>query len=199
MNLSELNIKWFRSINDLGINHPVMNPIFEFFAEYTVLMLMMGTIVFWFTRKGKNRIMLLNAGISFVLAEILGKLAGQLHSNNQPFAELDNVNQLINKAIDNSFPSDHTILLFSVSFSIWFFRKKQGLSWMALAVVTAISRIGVGVHFPFDVLAGALIAMSSAFIIYWLNSKLNFSKKILSIYEKIEKMILTQKKQSKEM
>lgn len=199
MNLSELNIKWFRSINDLGINHPVMNPIFEFFAEYTVLMLMMGTIVFWFTRKEKNRIMLLNAGISFVFAEIIGKLAGQLHSNNQPFAELNNVNQLIEKAIDNSFPSDHTILLFSVCFSIWLFRKKQGLFWFTLAAATAISRIGVGVHYPFDVIVGAIIAISSALFIHWLNSKLNFSKKIISIYEKIEQMILTPKKQSKEM
>ncbi len=36
--------------------------------------------------------------ITFVMAEMMEKMAGRLHSNNQPFAELANVNQLIEKA-----------------------------------------------------------------------------------------------------
>lgn len=199
MIVTEMNIQWFRAINNLGINHPYVNPIFKWFAEYTVIILLLGLLAYWLNGKLESRIMCLNAGISFVLGEIIGKIAGQLHSNNQPFAELENVNQLINKAIDNSFPSDHTILLFSVSFSIWLFYKRQGLTWIALAVATAVSRIGVGVHYPVDVICGALIAISSAFIINWLNSKLYFSNKILFIYENVQQSLTKRKRQSKDI
>ena len=47
--------------------------------------------------------MLMCASIAFVLAEIIGKFAGLLHFNHQPFAVLSNTNQLIEKAINNSF------------------------------------------------------------------------------------------------
>lgn len=197
MNIADLNIILFRAINNLGINHSFMNPVYKFFAEYTVVILMIGVLAYWFPRKQVYRIMTINAGISFILAEMIGKLAGLIYSNKQPFAELANVNQLIDKTVDNSFPSDHTILLFAICFSIWIVRRTQGLLWLTLAAATAISRIGVGVHYPFDVIVGALIAITSGLFINWLNTKLYFSNKILSIYEKIEHSLLPAKKQSK--
>lgn len=198
MNLSEVNISWFRAVNDLGKEYPIINPVFEMFAEYTVFILIIGCLCYWFSPEKENRMMMISGGFSFVLAEVMGKLVGQLHSNNQPFAELSHVNQLIHKAVDNSFPSDHTILLFSICFSIWLVRKKSGFLWMVLAICTGISRIGVGVHYPFDIIAGAIIAMISAVIMYVLARKLPFVKSILSFYEKIEQSILPGKSRSKD-
>lgn len=198
MNISEVNISWFRAVNDLGKEYPIINPVFEMFAEYTVFVLIIGCLYYWFSREKENRIMIISGSFSFVLAEIMGKLAGQLHSNNQPFAELSHVNQLIHKAVDNSFPSDHTILLFSICFSIWLVRKKSGFLWMVLAICTGISRIGVGVHYPFDIIVGAIIAMISAVIMYVFAHKLPFVKSILSFYEKIEQSILPGKSRSKD-
>lgn len=56
--------------------------------------------------------MIIQAIVAFVTAEIIGKLAGKLHLNYQPFAAFPNVNKLVDQAVDNSFPSDHTILFF---------------------------------------------------------------------------------------
>lgn len=95
MDFSELNVAWFRVINDLGKNQPGLNLIFEFTAEYTVFILLIGLLYNWFNSRNKQRIMVINAGISFILAEIAGKLAGIFYKNHQPFAELANVNQLI--------------------------------------------------------------------------------------------------------
>jgi undecaprenyl-diphosphatase len=199
MNLSELNISWFRVINNLGIHHPLFNPIFEFLAEYTVYILVVGFLYYWFTRVTENRLMIMNATFSFLLAEIAGKTAGLFYRNNQPFAELDHVNQLIQKSIDNSFPSDHTILFFSISFSIWLVHKNHGFVWLILAVFTAISRIGVGVHYPFDVLVGALFGILSAITVMKFALIINFTGKLLTFYEKIEHLVLPTKKQSKDI
>ncbi|AGK54116.1 putative bacitracin resistance protein [Bacillus sp. 1NLA3E] len=58
MKLSEVNISWFRTINDLGKQHPLFNPIFEFFAEYTVYILSIVIFYYWFTRGKENRLMI---------------------------------------------------------------------------------------------------------------------------------------------
>ncbi len=48
--------------------------------------------------------MIIYGSITFVLAEIIGKLAGIVYSNNQPLDKLSNVvNHLIGHAVDNSF------------------------------------------------------------------------------------------------
>jgi len=86
--------------------------------------------------------MMVLCGITtFLLSEIIGKIAGKIHSNNQPFAELENVNKLIEKAVNNSFLSDHTILFFSICVSFCLFKRSWGSLWIVLAALVGISRI----------------------------------------------------------
>ncbi|WP_312110267.1 undecaprenyl-diphosphatase [Brevibacillus reuszeri] len=197
MNGMEMNIHYFRMINDLGKQYPALNPVFFFIAEYTVYLLALIALLYWFTRKHENRIMVICATITFVLAEILGKIAGTFHYNAQPFAELADVNQLVFKAVDNSFPSDHTILFFSFCISFLLFQKKKGILWLLLAILVGISRIWVGVHYPADVLVGALISIGSALAVYMLVPHLRIVQVCLELYEKAERAVLPAKAKTK--
>ena len=143
--------------------------------------------------------MVIQASIAFVMAEIVGKIVGMFYSNYQPFAELSNVNQLIEKSVNNSFPSDHTILFFSICFSFWLVRKKEGAFWLLLAFGVAISRIWVGVHYPADVMVGALLGIISALTVYRVAPKVSFIKKSLAIYEKGEQYFLPAKIRSEDV
>lgn len=202
--MSEVNIQLFRAINDLGKVYPQYNPAMFFIAEYLVLLLALATIGYWCTRKQSNRMMVLCGGLSFVVAEIIAKIAGMIHFNQQPFAELSNVNQLVFKPIDNSFPSDHTIIFFSFCITFWLFKKRWGILWVLLASIVGISRIWVGVHYPADVFAGMIISLFSAVLVYYLFPRLKMAQKILTIYEKGEQAALTpfgkgKKSKSKDM
>lgn len=188
------NVNLFRTINDLGKQYTYLNPVFEFIAEYMVYFLCLSVITYWFTRAHKNRIMIISAGIAFLLAEIIGKLAGEVHSNNQPFAELSNVSKLIEHSIDNSFPSDHTILFFALSFSFWLFGKRLGILWIILAFLVAFSRVWVGVHYPADVIVGGGIGITVAFITYLIVPRIAFINELLKFYEKGERYILPSRK-----
>lgn len=190
-----MNMTAFRAINDLGKEYPFLNPAMIVLAEYAVFILALVMLVFWFTRNDRNRMMVIQAGVAFIIAEMIGKIAGQLYSNHQPFAVLSNVNKLADHAVDNSFPSDHTILFFSISFSFWLVYKKTG--WIIFALSVAVSRIWVGVHYPFDVAAGALFGIISAVLSYWIVPRLALTKKVLTIYEKGEGCILPRKERSK--
>lgn len=189
MNSSEWNVELFRLINDLGKHYTYMNPIYIGLAEYTVYVLAVVMILYWLSQQRMNRMMVISGVIAFGLAEILGKAAGSLHSNLQPFAELMNVNQLIEKQVNNSFPSDHTILFISITVTIWLFRRRFTFLWLIVGCLASISRIGVGVHYPADVLVGGVIAVVSAMITYQVINRLSIVQIILNKCERMEKLI----------
>ncbi len=191
MNLSEINIELFRMFNDLGKEVMFLNPIMIFFAKYMKYFLLFGIIMYWFTRKRENRIMIISSMFAFVVAEVFGAIAGAIHSNNQPFAELSNVNQLIGHAIDNSFPSDHAIEFFSICITFLLFKKNLRYVWLAIAILVSFSRIWVGVHYPADILVGAILGIIGAALCYWIIPQLNVIKKLLDIYEQGEDYVLS--------
>ncbi|ADE68780.1 MULTISPECIES: undecaprenyl-diphosphatase [Priestia] len=199
MDLFEMNVDLFRTINDFGKEYTYLNNFFIFMAEYMVFVLAFIALIFWFTRREENRMMIISATISFILAEMMGKIAGTLHSNNQPFAELSNVNKLIEKAVDNSFPSDHTILFFAFCMTFFIYQKRWRYIWIMLALVVGISRIWVGVHYPADVIVGAIISIFSTFIASFIVSRLNIIRKLLWLYEKGEQQILPTRDKSREL
>ncbi|WML41115.1 undecaprenyl-diphosphatase [Neobacillus sp. OS1-2] len=198
MSLSQVNIDAFRAINNLGKEYDSLNPIAIFMAEYMLYILVIGLVVYWFTRTNKNRRMVIQSVLAVAIAEVLGKIAGSFYAHNQPFAVLPHVNKLVEHAVDNSFPSDHSILFFSICFSIWLVRKKEGWIWLVVAVFVAISRVMVGVHYPGDVLTGALLGVVAAIVSYWLVPKLSFVNSVLSKYEKVEQSILPIKAKTKD-
>lgn len=91
----------------------------------------------------------------------------------RPYETFDAVQRLIAKQHDASFPSGHAASSFvaAVSFYIYF-PKKIGIPAIILAIGIALSRLYVGVHYPGDILAGAIIGSLFA----WLVSRIYFSQ-----------------------
>jgi len=184
MSITEVNIDLFRMINDLGKELTALNPIFVFIAEYTIYFIALWLILLLFTRNKINRVTVLCALISVVFAELIGKLVGQLHFNYQPFVDLADVNKLIEKEVGNSFPSDHTIIFFAVCVTLWMFKKGWGVLWLVLAILVGVSRIWVGVHYPADVVTGAIISTVVAIVVYTFVPKLSFVRKLTGANER---------------
>lgn len=191
--MNNLDIKIFHLINDLADSLSFLNPLMIFIAKYTLYILMIMMVVLWFVGKDriKTRIMLLCAAFSAVTGVVIGKLLGLLYYHEQPFAALDNVNNLIGHKIDNSFPSDHTIVFFAVCMFFFFYYKKP---YSVLAVVWAslvgISRIWGGVHYPVDILVGSIVGTTTSLLFFNLVYKKRLLRPIVTSYTKIEDRIL---------
>lgn len=195
--LSEVNVNLFRAVNDLGKEYPFLNPVMVFIAEYLLFFLVVGALGYWLTRNQSNKVMVLCGLLTVLFAEIIARIAGMIHSNHQPFAELANVNQLIEKTVDNSFPSDHTILFFSLCVTYWLFKRGWGFLMIIVAIIVGISRIWVGVHYPADVFVGSIISILSAVMVYYVVPKQRITMKIIRGYERVEHNLFKKQKESK--
>lgn len=87
----------------------------------------------------------------------------------RPFTVIKELVPLIQKPTDPSFPSGHTACAFAVGFLL--FRrlpKRYGLPCLLLAILIGLSRIYLGVHYPSDVLAGAISGIAISYAAEWL-------------------------------
>ena len=66
-----------------------------------------------------------------------------------------------------SFPSSHAVNNFGVATMFSFFYPKAKAWLFPLASLIAISRVFVGVHYPSDVLGGAIIGTGVGFFVVW--------------------------------
>ena len=76
------------------------------------------------------------------------------------------VQLLIERPIDYSFPSGHTASSFAAASALYFSRKKPWIPAAVLAGMIGFSRLYLYVHYPTDILAGALIGIMMGWIGY---------------------------------
>lgn len=165
MSITDLDYSLFQSINGLAGQYPLLDTIMRFLSKDAEYFFYLGVIVYWFTRKHENRRMVATALVSACLAFGIGMVISHSFYRDRPFVA-HSVHQLIDHAVNASFPSDHAIGAFVIAASIWMFRKKDGTLWLLLAACIAFSRVWNGVHYPFDVIAGALIGIGSTAAVY---------------------------------
>jgi len=70
-----------------------------------------------------------------------------------------------------SFPSGHTMHGFTAATMVFLHNKKAGIATLILAALIAFSRMYLFVHFPTAILAGMLIGIGVAVLVYTWNKK----------------------------
>lgn len=163
-------------------NHNFQNPIFDallpvvtHLGGFKILLVVLIAIILYAHLKKKNtlkRITIL-ALIAFLCSDLFAAILKWLIRESRPFVSLNNVRLLITENDPLSFPSGHTTsTLAVVTFYVLNMRelskkhyKLIGIALMAFAVIIPFSRMYVGVHYPGDVLAGAVIGIVGALIV----------------------------------
>ena len=83
-----------------------------------------------------------------------------LAARTRPYELIEGLQILVSRPHDYSFPSGHSANSLTCAWTIFRLApKKYGVPALVLAVLIALSRLYVGVHYPTDVLAGAAIGV----------------------------------------
>lgn len=87
----------------------------------------------------------------------------------RPYVTLEDLRIIIPRPFEYSFPSGHSSSSFAAAVSFYrLLPKKLGIPAIVLAGLIAFSRLYVGVHYPTDVLAGALMGIVLSYFAQYL-------------------------------
>ena len=167
------------------LNNSISNPAFDKFFPFitNVKHWYLAYIILWgiLFIKGGKRGKIAAIGIILLITisdQLSSNLLKNLFERVRPSNALDDVNLLIHSSRSFSFPSSHAVNNFAVAIYFYKLYPKLKLILFPVAFLVAISRPYVGVHYPSDIIAGALIGMLVGFI---------FAKLALLISNKINK------------
>ncbi len=116
----------------------------------------------------RDRRILLVAVLSVVSADLFAfRVMKKNIDRVRPCNALDNVHLLVRKSTSNSMPSNHAANFFALAMAFgYYYRRYRGLLF-GMAALVGLSRIFVGVHYPFDVVVGALVGVIWA--LFWIH------------------------------
>lgn len=106
--------------------------------------------------------------MTFVSGELILK---NIVCRPRPCAAFPDFPMLIARPDSYSFPSGHSASSFAAAVMLTLRQKKWGWVALVLAALIAFSRVFLFVHYPTDVLAGALLGTLFAFAVYAVHKK----------------------------
>lgn len=135
----------------------------------------------------KTRKAALIGAVTLILTFVVTNLCLKpLIGRTRPYEVIEGLTRIIGKQSDRSFPSGHTANSMAVGVSLWLVSRKYELlgdrklyfpksaGWVVLiwSVLVGLSRLYVGVHYPTDVLGGAIVAIINTMIIFGVYKKI---------------------------
>lgn len=144
-----------------NLRAPVLNEIICFITTLgnkgaIWIVFALGLLCFKRTRK---------AGLACAIALLLSLLVTNISLKNiihriRPYEVIESLKIIVKPESSFSFPSGHSSGSFAGGWAMFrMLPKKWGVPALVLAVLIALSRLYVGVHYPTDVLAGVVIGI----------------------------------------
>ena len=139
-------------------------------AEVAVPLYALATVGLWLLARpyGNPRWKLASASalIAAAVALAVNQVITHLWDRPRPFTEHPGLTHVLGaRTTDPSFPSDHAAAAFAIAFAVLAFSRRAGIAFLVGAALIGLSRIALGMHYPSDVLAGALVGFGAATLV----------------------------------
>lgn len=171
--LQNLDATAFWALYGLSHHSALLDALGIFFAEYAayVWAIILAVVFFWPSKEHiKNKMLVIVSVAAAVIARFGVKaLMVYAYPRPRPFVSITTIQPLISTPlVENfqSFPSGHAIFFFALAAVIYCFNKKVGWWAFGAAALISIARIYVGVHWPSDIVGGAVLGVLTGWVVY---------------------------------
>lgn len=128
------------------------------YIAYPLTLLYMGA-----HRDSRLLLSVLTPAISFVILSIFR----DRYNAKRPYEVLDIQPIIIKHTKGHSFPSRHVFSCFVIAMTFLWLNPPVGIVFLLMGVALCFCRVIGGVHFPRDVIVGALVGVLSGVVGYW--------------------------------
>lgn len=162
----------FQQINQFAGQFLWLDVLGIYFAEYFEYVLIFCLALFLLKNWKKYWAMVIQGLGAAIFARFgVVELIRFFWQKPRPFVE-NQVNLLLDKIDQAAFPSGHAAFFFALSTIVYFYNKKTGIGFFIASILISVSRVFVGVHWPSDILAGALVGILCGWLIHRFFKKL---------------------------
>lgn len=142
---------------------PFLDAIMKFAAVALAWILPVTLLSLWFATEDTKRESVF-IFVAIVVSLLLSYGMGLFHSHPAPYMSQQT---LLSGAPENSFPSQHTTVIFAFTWPFFYFgRWRIGIAALCLATVLGISRVYVGLHYPIDIVGGIVASLVGFTVVY---------------------------------
>ncbi len=155
------NVTLFHLIN--AAQHPIHLGLERFIAQDTPYLVALGLVGWWLVGGQRKRRALMVAGIAMAIGMAINfAITANTYMPRPLQAGIGHT--WLAHGLETSFPSDHATLLLSIGLALVIAPglRYAGAAITALGLATAWARVYLGVHFPLDMAASAVISLFSA-------------------------------------
>jgi undecaprenyl-diphosphatase len=186
-------ILWYDRIIFQFINGYFINPIFDFLmpfiSERNNWILLYVFLWFFLIIKGgkKGKIFVILIIFAIIASDqISSSILKPLVNRLRPCHELEGVRILVGCGGKLGFPSSHAANYFAAATLFTYYFPKYKWIYIIIAILVAYSRIYIGVHYPLDVIFGALLGfLCSLILIIIYNNLEKFYLRFKTILKKV--------------
>lgn len=166
----------FRWLNSwVGVNQffdwaIVFRATYLWYAVMVAVAIFVAVTIFpRFRQYRKQNIELFLFAFASALAARFGitELIRFFYNRPRPFEVLEGVRQLVDHSGGGSFPSGHAALAFAVAAAVATYYPKTSIIFFLVAFSIGLNRVAAGVHWPSDIVGGALVGIGTAFLLQW--------------------------------
>ena len=163
--LEKFNVGGFRWFNDLAGHNVWLDRLVMFVADKMGYVLVLLVLIIFWQKDYFKKAVFVSLSAAFVARFVFVYIIRYFVYSPRPSLALENVNQLMNHEFESSFPSAHASFYFALATGVYLYNKKAGTVFLILAGLMGIARIFVSVHWPLDILAGAILGWATALLV----------------------------------
>jgi len=165
--MNSFNLSFFNFLHGLSGRNSFVDAAGIFTAKYIPYVIFIAFLWLVISQPDlRRRIFFFSEAVIAVILSrgLITEIVRFFYYSPRPFEAL-NFQSLIPES-GSSIPSGHAAFFFALAMTIFFYNRRWGIWYFVISLLIGLARIFAGVHWPSDIIAGAVVGILSGLFVH---------------------------------